>query len=301
MPSNKEKVYMYPYLCDYMDDYNKTNFEIVESHQYIIGGKVKFDVSYNINNDRINQMIIDNTIRVCCYIKCAELARVVTKTFNPNSNSISIEIDSMDLSGNTNIICYLIANDDFVFEDEDFSKDWQGEKCYIEKNNALGESNIIKVSISHKTDSGRNSIFSFVCAANLNPGDPYELSLSGDRIVFRLSAEDYTIYNAIQQKSATLVVSGALMNAFSAILGQMIEKNYDEDDDDFEWNAFNTKYRTKKWYKALCNKYFDLFGVYPYEGKIDVFTAVQKLLNEPIAKTFEYGKMMQNKTTLGEE
>ena len=81
MPTNRFKIYSYPYLSEGYSDYKNSIFHIEGRAEYNHNEqKVVLGISYNINNDYINGLIGSGDVKVSIKISCKFLK--ITHLFN---------------------------------------------------------------------------------------------------------------------------------------------------------------------------------------------------------------------------
>ena len=272
MQTNRYKIYSYPYLSEFSSDYKRSEFHIEGRADYNCKEEtITFGISYSINNDYINKLISNSDVRVAVRIACKHLGLVRVIDIPPGSTSIKYQIGSLDVDGDVDLDAYLVTNRDIKISDASLSKDWEGEEPYVEKGNAIGESNTYVISIDHFKDGGKQSIVSFTEVKAMDDKEYFDVDLSGDRIVFRLSSRMYKHYSKVCNKNEESIIVDFLIPEFTSILQRMIE-NGDED------NKFNNNYKEKEWYKVISHKYEKEFHRDPCAGEIPPLTAAQLLL-----------------------
>ena len=272
MQTNRYKIYSYPYLSEFSLDYKRSEFHIEGRADYNNKEEtITFGISYSINNDYINKLISNNDVRVAVKIACKHLGFVRVIDIPSGATSIKYQIGSLDVDGDVDLDAYLVTNRDIKISDASLSKDWEGEEPYVEKGNAIGESNTYVISIDHFKDGGKQSIVSFTEVKAMDDKEYFDVDLSGDRIVFRLSSRMYKHYSKVCNKNEESIIVDFLIPEFTSILQRMIE---DGDDD----NKFNSNYKDKEWYKVISHKYEKEFHRDPCLGEIPPLTAAQLLL-----------------------
>lgn len=272
MQTNRFKIYSYPYFAEFTSDYKKAEFHIEGRAEYDNSTEsIIFGISYSINSDYLNRLISQDDVRVAVRIACKPLGFQKTINIPSNSKSVKYAVHSLDVDGDVDIDAYLVTNKDIKLSDSSFSKEWEGEEPFVEKGNVIGESNTYVISTDHYRDGGKQSIVSFTEVRKMNDKEFYDVDLSGDRIVFRLSSKMFKYYNKVSKKNEESVIVDFLIPTFTFILQQMKE---DKDSD----NIFNTNNRNKEWYKVISNKYEKELNDDPCTSEIKPFVAAQLLL-----------------------
>lgn len=272
MQTNRFKIYSFPYFADFTSDYKKAVFHIDARAEYeSFSETIIFRINYSINNDYINRLISNEDIRVAIRIACKPLGFQKTINVPSNATSIKYQVNSLDVDGDIDIDAFLVTNKDIRLSDSSFSKEWEEEEPYIESGNVIGESNTYVISTDHYRDGSKQSIVSFTEVRSMDDKEFFDVDLSSDKIVFRLSSRMYKHYNKVSKKNEESVIVDFLIPIFTYILQQMKE----EQDSD---NTFNITNRNKEWYKVICNKYEKELNVDPCTSEIKPFVAAQTLL-----------------------
>lgn len=272
MQTNRFKIYSFPYFADFTSDYKKAVFHIDARAEYENSSEtIIFRINYSINNDYINRLISNEDIRVAVRIACKPLGFQKTINVPSNATSIKYQVNSLDVDGDIDIDAFLVTNKDIRLSDSSFSKEWEDEEPYIESGNVIGESNTYVISTDHYRDGSKQSIVSFTEVRSMDDKEFFDVDLSSDRIVFRLSSRMYKHYNKVSKKNEESIIVDFLIPIFTYILQQMKE----EQDSD---NTFNITNRNKEWYKVICNKYEKELNVDPCTSEIKPFVAAQTLL-----------------------
>lgn len=272
MQTNRFKIYSYPYFAEFTSDYKKASFHVEGRAEYDSSNEtIVFGINYSINNDYLNRLIAQDDVKVVARIACKPLGFQQTINIPSNSKSIKCSINSLDVDGDVDIDAYLVTNKDIKLSDSSFSKEWEGEEPFIEKGNVIGESNTYVISTDHYREGGKQSIVSFTEVISMNDKEYFEVDLSTDRIIFRLSSRMFKHYNKVCKKNEESVIVDFLIPEFTYIFQQM--KEYEESE-----NTFNTRYRNKEWYKVLSNKYEKELKRDPFTSDINPLIAAQMLL-----------------------
>lgn len=256
MPKTKRyKIYSYPYLSEFTDGFEKTQFKLEIRYKYE-SKKILIDASYSIDNDSIVELIKNKTVRVVLKVVCSPMGYSDTLIFNNDSTTLSYLVNSNKIDGEVSFIAYLVANKDFVLEGiTDLSKTWASEKPHIVSNNILGESIERIVNMKHIPSGMKKSIFKFTYNTNKEDTDPYSVYLTDDNAIkFVLSKHMKNMFDSIEQNEKTrpFVFSLFIIPALADILRQMINVGVEQ-------NGFNTEHSNKRWYKVIVDNYTKAF------------------------------------------
>ena len=280
MPKIKRfKTYPFPFLADYSKDYKKTKF-ILNVHYTSQRGKVIFQADYSINNNELVNYIQSGIIEVAIKIVCRRMGFSKTYEILKEHNSIELVYDSMQFEGDVEFMAYLVAKQDFVFENPDLSDFWINERPTVQSDNVIGESNERIITITHIKSGNSKSIFKFSYDIHKTDDAPYSVKLTdSDCIVFVLSKKTYRQFEGIKNKRREFVYSLYVIPTLADLLRQMINEKPQEGEEP-EPNAFNIKHSNKRWYMVLTENYEKAFnGADPTEGAIDPLEAAQTIID----------------------
>jgi len=284
---NKLKVFSYPYLADFSSDYESSSFTI-DVTPSANGKKIGFRIQYQIFNDAISEQISSGKLRIVARLACSTMGYVETARFDAGNAYVTVLADPLEVDGDVDIVAYLISNVDVSFSNPDLSKEWIDQPSFVQRGNVIGESNVRTVTVHHPGDGSKASIFRWVPNLTAQPGDPFIMDLSGNRIVFKVAKEQMTQFQHLQAKTEPLIITSFLVPAFSEILADMAETTPDGDTEGGA-SAFNSANGAKGWYKRIIAKYESVFSEEPYDGDKDPVFAAQKLLGNPVPDMLSYG------------
>lgn len=287
MRTNKLKVFSYPYLADFSSDYESSSFTINVTPS-ANGKKLGFQIQYQISNATILEQISSGKLRIVARLACSAMGFVEIARFDAGNAYVTMTANPLEVDGDVDIVAYLISNVDVSFSNPDLSKEWINQPSFVLKGNVIGESNVRTVTVHHPGDGSKASIFRWVPNLTAQPGDPFIMDLSGNRIVFKVAKEQMTQFQHLQAKSEPLIITSFLVPAFSEILANMSETTSDSDVEG-GISAFNSANGAKGWYKRILAKYENVFGSEPNNGDKDPVFAAQKLLGNPVPDMLNYG------------
>lgn len=284
------RVFSYPYLSSFTDDYKNTNFEL----KVIPGksdGKIAISAYYSFTNgDQIASLIERGLVKVVLRVSCTKLSYIRVYDFVSTNNSVDFSINPMDVTDSVDFVAYLIATNDFEYSCDRASKEWQGIVTKIQKNNVIGESNEETVVIKHEASKGRQSIFNFVEDRDETKKEnaPIKTNFTGDHIVFALTSAQLDLYRGLQKKMPQMIVSSILLPVMTEIIASMRGVPSEDADGEatVEKSDFSQKYEAKNWYQIIRAKYVEMIGKDPENNfSDDPYMAAQILLKSPVYNT----------------
>jgi hypothetical protein len=173
----------------------------------------------------------------------------------------------------------IVAEEDFDFQDGDFSDDYQDISFKIEKGNVIGESDDIDLFFNHReADGNKRSLFVKSIDKNMLPEDGARIIYRNDVIDIAMSQETYTAIRKMEFDFAKrpLIFSTFLVPALATTLALMNEAE-GADGSPIE-NPFVNDNEDKAWFQAIEDK---LAGKEYNAG--DEYAIAQRMLGEPLA------------------
>lgn len=293
MQTKSYKVFSYPYLASFCNDYKTSKFSL----QVEPGRKddnIAVRLSYSLDNPELEQDILDGKLKVVVRATCNQYSFVKIWEFKQKSTVILECIDPLEVGETISFVGYLMANCDFDLANSDLSDEWAGVISRVQKNNIVGETFEEKIFVKHEGEGKKQSIFNFVCKRDMKDGEAVQMILSEQRIVFCLAKKEFETYKTIQNKSSPIIVSSILVPAFAEILSKMVAVT--SPDGEPEPSQFSNEYGQKNWYQVLRARYIQTFKKEPEYGEIDQYKAAQTLLQNPTSLVFRYASESQRRS-----
>jgi hypothetical protein len=272
------KTFPYPYLASFSRDYKtaKFGFSLDYDNQE---GNSRIVLSYTLENPNLQDLIRKNVLGVFAVYSCTGTALKAIKPFAPDSQRLEINIKTGEATGKIRFTLMIVAEEDFDFQDSDFSDDYQDISFKIEKGNVIGESDDIDLFFNHReADGNKRSLFVKSIDKNMLPEDGARIIYRNDVIDIAMSQETYTAIRKMEFDFAkrplifstflvpALATTLALMNEVEGADGSPIENPFVNDNED------------KAWFQAIEDK---LAGKEYNAG--DEYAIAQRMLGEPLA------------------
>ena len=267
----KAKLYPYPVLAGFNDDYINSKFNIIgiiqaNSNELII------TLNPVLDNPGIQNLVLGNKAYLAVHIECplTSYRRVVKVPFE----GLEYRISADEIEGPLSICPFIIANEDIKnYTNELFNKDYEGASFDIERGNILAVGQEIQTRVEKENDDLANvpSIFAVTEIKDPSKTDII-IDNSGNKINIQLPTDSFFEFKlAMSNPSSTavlhsMIVIPALMKCFDDM-----KKNIDD---------FYT-FEDRRWFRAL-KKAMKKINVELNEENIlsiDAFTIAQKLMD----------------------
>ena len=293
----KYKVFSYPYLADFTDDYIDSFFTI-DVDRKKQGNKLKLSITYSLTDDTLLNMVDRGQIFVAAKITSPTVATSKAYRFELGQRTLSVGLGPLEFEKEVCIVCYLVADGDFYIENQNLSPLWQGIRSFVQKGNLIGETEEAVVKINRHQDGEADSIFNFTIGKNLDAGSLFAMDLKNDHILFILSKEDFDTFNRIQYKASDAIVSGVLLPCLVQIFSNMKEPDAANEGIDTT-NDFNRDNQKWMWYQVLVDHFKRLYPEDdPKHTGIEPFKIAQEILKSPLSKMFTFSDQALKKGTV---
>ena len=276
----KYKLYPYPVLSTYSDDYQKgafeVNIDIVKE-----GYNVRIDFLANLTSTGLKEQIKAGVAKYVYHLECAQTG--FRKVVITDKVSESYIIENKLVCGKLQICPFVVAVEDIVgYTTEDFHEDYRAVPFDIEAGCVMAVGTMITADISKDIDDLANtpSIFSIIRNADVNCKEML-VDMSGRKIIIKLPLEDYYNYKklAITPQYQPILNSLTVIPALAYVLGELkcmpVEARIENQD--------------SLWYKTISKVLLTKFDCdLESEGfsSVNTIEMAQKLINSPISDAF---------------
>lgn len=277
------KLYPYPVLSNYSDDYINSSFDsAIEVKRE--GYNIVISVVSEIKNPELEALIKEGKAAFVYHLECAQTGyRTVISTANTDK-LVSISEDKV--CGRLQICPFIVACADIPdYVNSCFNEDYRGYKFQIEAGCVMAVGKQVNCDI----DKERNDLVSaksiFVVTKNADTtATEMEVDIGQNKIVIKLPENDYVHFKnmskvpTVQQNLNALIIIPALIYVLS-------EVNYKTADERY------TSYSTYSWYKAIkkaMKKRFqkDIETEDLLSNEIVLYA--QRLIKSPLSAALEY-------------
>ena len=276
----KYKLYPYPVLSSYSDDYKRgqyeTSIDVVKE-----GYNLKVDFLANLTSNGLKEQIKAGNAQYVYHLECAQTGyRKVVSTTNVAESFI---IENKLVSGKLQICSFVVATEDITgFTTDDFHDDYSGATFDIEAGCVMAVGVMVTVDVSKDIDDLANtpSIFSIIRNADASCREML-VDMSGRKIIIKLPLDDYYRYKklAVTPEYQPVLNSLTVIPALVYVLGELkIMPVQDRmENQDTLW------YKTIS--KALLTK-FDCDVESEDFNSRNTIELAQKLINDPVSEAF---------------
>ena len=278
----KYKLYPYPVLSSYSDDYTAGSFDV--SIDVVRDG---YDLRVNfltmLNCDSLQDCISQGTAKFVYHLECAQTGfRTVVQTDKVNH---VYTLSNKVVNGKLQICSFIVATDDLKgYASSDFHEDYQGGTFDIEAGCVLAVGKMVKVDISKDTDDLANTPSIFNIIKNSDESCKQLLvDMSQRKIIIKLPLSDFYSYKVLSSTPSTfsilnsLTVLPALVYVLEELKGLSIQDRSESSD--------------TLWYKVLSNTLLTQFDCNIESEEFNnqnCLVLAQKLINNPVADSFTF-------------
>ena len=271
----KYKLYPYPVLSQYSDDYKIGKFDV--SVDIVRDGyNLRADFLATLTSAGLKSLIHSGKAQYIYHLECAQTGfRTVVRTLKTSESFI---ISNKLVNGKLQICPFVVAAEDIVhFSIEDFHDDYSGTTFTIEAGCVMAVGKMATIDISKDIDDLANtpSIFSIIRNADASCKQML-VDMSGRKIIIKLPLNDYYSYKQLSKTPQAQAILNT-MTIIPALTYVLCELKCMSVNDRME-NA------DALWYKTTqfdCNIESDEFNS---SNCIDL---AQKLINDPISDAFQ--------------
>lgn len=276
----KSKYYPYPVITSddeyYIDSKFTSDAELIQD-----GFDLKLKLEIRLNNPELEQMITLGKVGIAHHIECPQTCFrkvLITKEYMD-----CYLLSEGDVNGVIQVCSFLVALQNLEkYSNDFFSNDYKGFRFDIDKGCFMGIGNQIDLRVEKSKDDLTNTSSIISIIQNYDPTEvEMKVRLDGDKIAIILPERIFGIYSnvggflGIQPIMHSMVVVPALMYTLNELKGAGNQLFFYED------------YRWFRSLKKVCSK----LGIILEDEvlkTLDTFEIAQKLVGNPIIKSFEY-------------
>ena len=277
----KYKLYPYPVLSGYSDDYKDGQFDVsidISRDGYDL--KISFQAALTCQS--LLDLIQNEKAKYVYHLECAQTGfRTVSQT---NKVTETYILSSKQVNGKLQICPFVAAIQDITgYSSADFHNDYSGISFDIEAGCVLAVGKMVTVDISKDIDDLANtpSIFSITRNADATCKQML-VDYSGRKILIKLPLDDYYSYKQLgnMPQAKSILNSLTVIPALTYVLEELRAQSIDERSE----NADTLWYRTLS--KALLNQFGCNIESENYNSQ-NFMELAQKLINNPISDAFK--------------
>lgn len=276
----KYKLYPYPVLAEYSDDYKSGNYELnidITKEGY----NIKAHFLAALTNASLKTLISEGKAKYVYHMECAQTG--FRQVLSTNKIEDSYILSNKSVSGKLQICPFIVAVEDIDgYSSAEFHEDYDGQSFSVEAGCVMAVGRMVTADISKDVDDLANtpSVFSIIRNADATCRQML-VDMSGRKIVIKLPLEDYYSYKSLNNtpQAQSILNSLTIIPALTYVLGELKLMSIE---DRIE-NRDNLWYKTVK--KALLTQFeCDLESTdFSNQNTIEL---AQKLINDPISDAF---------------
>ncbi len=231
----KDKVFPYPVIKTYEDDYVNSTFKCEASYD---GDEEKVVITFNmfLNNERLVELLSQNKISFLVHVEESRTMFRETLRFNEMSKTLEIPLDSVKQT--VEVVTFLVTNERIEnYSSEDFSDWYKGSTFDFEENLIIGFSDLFDVDVTKEDDEMKSVGSIFIVVPNPKIKDIFEIEYTDKVISINVSNEIFELYNGLSKTYAIysspenkILLTVMVLPAFVEILNTLKEgyKNYED-------------------------------------------------------------------------
>ena len=265
----KYRLYPYPVLSTYSDDYQSGKFNVViEPHKE--GYHLRVDFTVELTNEALKNLIRSGQAKYVYHMECAQTG--FRKVFQTGEVITSEVLSDKHLNGTLQICPFIVAVEDY-----------HGISFDIEAGCIMASGKMVTVHISKDVDELERMPSIFSIARNADDScKQMVVDFSGRKILIKLPTEDYYSYKQLSKtpQIQSVLNSLTIVPAIIYVLSELKRVSVSEREEHEE----NLWYRILA--KTLATKFNCDISSEDFEER-DVMWLAQSLINEPLSDAFK--------------
>ena len=277
----KYKLYPYPVLAEFTDDYKNSSFDTQISVNRS-GYNMIINFNTTMNNEELYNLISQGNAKFVYHLECSQTG--FRKAISTNENNKDILLSEKEVCGKLEICPFIVSSADIKdFTNSDFNDDYNG-MCFNIENGcilAVGKQVVLQIAKEKDDLSYMPSVISIV--RNADPLVQHMIvDISNQKIIVKLPLEAYYCYkqlNLIPEYQPVLNAT-AVIPAIVYALEEVRALSIDEREEMNEYTWYRSVKKALKT-KLNCDIESDEFG------QENMMVLAQQLINEPLSEAFK--------------
>lgn len=275
------KLYPYPVLSSYSDDYVDSSFDavVVPNKE---GYNIKIDFLAELDNPDLKNHLENGNVKIVYHIECSQTGfRIALQTEN---TELSHVISNKSICGRVQICPFVVAVKDIQdYVNKSFNEDYRGFKFSIEAGCILAVGRQVNIDVDKDLNDLTNTPSVFIITKN---ADTTALSMIVDmdqnKIVVKLPERDYYNYKVINDESSIQPILNSLV-IIPALIYVLQELKMRMPDERYEYSSYS-------WYRAIkkaLSSHFHCDIESTQFSEMNMIDTAQKLINTPISDALQ--------------
>lgn len=277
----RPKLYPYPVLSYYSDDYVDSNFDTV-INPVRDGYNIRLDFLAEVNNSGISDLLTSGKAKIVYHLECAQTGyRVAVST---EKNELSHVIVNKMISGRLQVCPFIVAETEISeYVNPNFHEDYRGFKFTIEEGCVMAVGKQVNIDVDKDISDLSNtpSVFSIIKNDDeLALGMVVEFNYK--KIVIKLSERDFFNFKSLngQVLIQSILNSLVVIPALTYVLEEVSKRDPDE----------RYEYSSYAWYRAVKKSLANKFNCDIESDKFserNMLETAQKLINVPLSDALQ--------------
>ncbi len=274
----REKLYPYPVLATFTDDYRDSYFETVFDLQKD-GYDLCLHILSELKNEELQTLLLENRVNFVYHIECSQTGYRVA--VNTNRNVFEHRIIDSKVSGRLQVCSFIIACEDLSnYTNQLLHGDYSGFTFAIDRGNimAVGSQSDFEI---EKTLSDLSYVPSVIAIVK-NPEVDAEgmlVSIDQNKIVIRIPENDFYNYRSLSKEvgAKSILRSLIIVPALAYVLTEVAKRDPSE----------RYIYSSYSWYLAIKKNLRTIFECNIESedfAELDMLRLAQRILNSPLGK-----------------
>lgn len=276
------KLYPYPVLAYYSDDYKEGNFDTTIDLQRD-GYNIRVDFLSTLTNNGLKALIEQGKAKYVYHLECAQTGfRHVIVTEQISESYVLI---NKIVCGKLQICPFIVATEDiYGYINDGFHDDYTGIPFDIEAGCVLAVGKQVNAMIEKELEdlADAPSVFSIICNADATVTEMLVDYSNRQKITIRLPLNDYYSYKQLRKapEAQSILNAITIIPALSFVLAEINKLSIEEREQlqEYGW------YRTVK--KTLLTKFSCDIENQDFEQE-NPLTLAQKLINDPTSEALK--------------
>lgn len=274
----RERLYPYPVLAPFTDDYRDSYFETAFDLQRD-GYDLCLHVLSELKNDELQVLLLEEKVSYVYHIECAQTGyRIAVST---NRNTVDYKIVDNKVSGRLQVCSFIIANEDFPdYTNQALHEDYSGFTFVIDEGNIMAVGSQASFEIE-KTLSDLSNVPSVIVIIK-NPDEDAEgmlVETNQSKLVIKIPQNDFSNYRNLSKEvgAKTILRSLVIVPAIAHALNEIAKRDSSER---YEYSSYS-------WYLAIKKNLSTTFGLNVEDddfAELDMLHLAQKILDSPVGK-----------------
>ena len=277
----KYKLYPYPVLSSFSDDYKKGKYDVT-IEPVRDGYNLRIDFLANLTCASLTELIKSGAAKYVYHMECSQTG--FRTVFQTDKTSAVYPLSSKLLNGKLQICPFVVATTDIQnYVSDDFHDDYKGIGFDIEAGCVLAVGQMVTLDISKDIDELANTPSIFSIIRNADAGcNQMLVDMNQRKIIVKLPLNDYYSYKQLSKTPQAQAILNAItiVPALTFVLEELARLKIEE----------RQEYGDQLWYKVLSRTLMTQFQTdiesQDFESK-NYIELAQKLINDPLAEAFQ--------------